>query len=101
MADDAYFAAIPPSRLTEQRVLGQTAQTAHEVRTCQGLPEFVKMPKEVKTVCGMWAYRYLVTTFVDAVRQTLKAGGLAQKANEQEVIRSELLVGQLRWGLPL
>lgn len=38
-------------------------------------------------------YRYMVTTFVDAVRQTLKAGGLAQRKNEQEVIESSLLVG--------
>lgn len=38
-------------------------------------------------------YRYMVTSFVDAMRQTLKAGGLAERVNEHEHFESQLLVG--------
>lgn len=38
-------------------------------------------------------YRYMVTTFVDAVRDCLKKGGLARKEHEVEEIEGSFLVG--------
>ncbi len=38
-------------------------------------------------------YRYMVTTFVDAVRDCLKKGGLAQKEHDVEEVEGILLVG--------